>query len=180
MKSYLILKTELLGELLLTADATHLTGIFFNDCQHALIPKREATSAPAHPVLRQAAKELQEYFNGARTTFAVPLAFTGTKLQEAVWKQIARVPFGETITYTELAQRAHAPEAVRAAGTATGQNPLAIVIPCHRIIGKDGKLRGFAGGLDRKRSLLALENNLPGLKRLAFDSRPNAHAKVTA
>jgi methylated-DNA-[protein]-cysteine S-methyltransferase len=85
------------------------------------------------------------------------MAYAGTDFQKVIWRQIARVPFGETITYTELARRAGVPKALRAAGTATGRNPLSIVIPCHRVVGKNGGLGGYAGGLDRKKRLLKAE-----------------------
>ena len=157
MKYYTILKTKHLGDLLLVASAKHLTGIYFMGRDHVPASRDGWELNPAHPVLKQTVKELQEYFDGKRTSFSIPLQFEGTEFQQEVWRQIARIPFGEITTYSELARRAGAPEAVRAAGTATGSNPLAIVIPCHRVIGKDGALRGFAGGLDRKRHLLQLE-----------------------
>jgi methylated-DNA-[protein]-cysteine S-methyltransferase len=159
MNSYTILKTDLLGDLLLVANPEHLTGVYFCGRQHAPAPRDDWKQDPRQPVLRQAARELQEYFAGERKTFSVPLHFGGTDFQHEIWRQIARIPFGETISYSELAGRAGAPDAVRAAGTATGQNPLAIIVPCHRVVGKNGKLTGFAGGLDRKKSLLAVELN---------------------
>lgn len=167
MKSYIVLKTNLVGDLLLTANETHLTGVYFKDCRHALLPSRGGRLDPAHPILRQAGNELQEYLAGDRTTFTVPLLFVGPAFQQGIWREIALVPYGETITYTDLANRANVPDAIRAAGTATGQNPISIIIPCHRIVGKDGKMRGYAGGIERKRALLDLETNLPGLKLLA-------------
>lgn len=169
MKSYITIKTDLVGELLLTAEPAGLTGVYFNDCRHSIPASLDGVMDPAHPVLRQAADELQEYLAGARTTFTVPLNYVGTDFQKAVWREIALIPFGETITYSELAQRVQATEAVRAVGTATGQNPISIIIPCHRVMGKDGKLRGYAGGLERKRNLLALEAEQGGLT--AMDSR---------
>jgi methylated-DNA-[protein]-cysteine S-methyltransferase len=96
-------------------------------------------------------------FAGTRTVFDLPLVPEGTPFQRDVWRAIGAVPFGATITYAELARRCGRPAAVRAAGAATGRNPLTIVIPCHRIVGSGGALTGYAGGLDRKRSLLALE-----------------------
>jgi methylated-DNA-[protein]-cysteine S-methyltransferase len=101
--------------------------------------------------------QLAEYFAGQRTRFTLPLAPAGTPFQRAVWSGIATVPAGATISYSELALRAGHPGCVRAAGAATGRNPWSIVIPCHRIVGADGALVGYAGGLERKRSLLALE-----------------------
>jgi methylated-DNA-[protein]-cysteine S-methyltransferase len=144
-----------LGELLLLADASALTGLYFPP----QISKRDDswTLDAEHPVLALAAVQLQEYFAGKRSNFTVSLRPFGTIFQQNIWREIARIPYGETLTYTALAERASAPRATRAAGAATGQNPIAIIIPCHRVIGKDGALCGFAGGLDRKRHLLALE-----------------------
>jgi methylated-DNA-[protein]-cysteine S-methyltransferase len=110
--------------------------------------------------LRQAARELGEYFAGKRRKFDVPLAPAGTPFQRAVWRAIAAVPFGSTINYTELARQAGFPGSARAAGTATGRNPLSIIIPCHRILGSNGSLTGYAGGLHRKRALLEHEGVL--------------------
>ena len=157
MKSYTYLKTEMLGELLLVATSSHLVGVYFANQHNG--PKISAAwkKDPAHPILKQAARELNEYLAGRRTDFSVPLAFDGTEFQREIWKQIARIPFGKTISYTELAQRVGAPKATRAAGTATGRNPLGVIIPCHRVVGKDGGLGGYAGGLDRKKSLLNIE-----------------------
>jgi methylated-DNA-[protein]-cysteine S-methyltransferase len=100
---------------------------------------------------------LREYFAGARTRFDIALAPAGTPFQRDVWSAIANVPFGETISYAELATRCGRPTAVRAAGAATGRNPNTIIIPCQRIMGTGGALTGYAGGLERKRTLLALE-----------------------
>lgn len=162
----MILKTDLVGDLLLTAESTHLIGVHFIKSRHSLASSRSGSLDPANPVLRQTAEELQEYFAGARNNFTVPLSYAGTEFQQAVWREIALIPYGETIAYSELARRVHALDAVWAVGTATGQNPIAIIIPCHRVMGKDGKLRGYGGGPDRKRNLLALETNFAGLKML--------------
>lgn len=152
------LKTALLGDLLLTASETELTGVFFADCEHAA-RRREGEHNPKQPVLRRAAVEILEYLKGARTNFSVPLRCEGTDFQREVWRQIALIPFGETITYGTLAERAGNSRAVRAAGTATGRNPIGIIIPCHRVVGKHGALGGYAGGLARKRRLLKIELN---------------------
>jgi methylated-DNA-[protein]-cysteine S-methyltransferase len=101
--------------------------------------------------------QLDEYFDGTRTAFDLPLRLEGTPFQVEVWEQLRRIPYGETISYGELARRVHRPEAARAVGSANGQNPIAIVVPCHRVIGADGSLTGFGGGLDWKRRLLDLE-----------------------
>ncbi len=155
--SYITLKTSLVGKLLLVANATHLVGIYFDDSECVPASRRDWKLDPKHPVLRQAAAELEEYLNGDRTTFTVPLHYAGTGFQHEIWRQISLIPFGQTISYSELAQRAGAPSAIRAAGTATGDNPLCLIIPCHRVVAKNGGLGGFGGGLERKRRLLNLE-----------------------
>lgn len=101
--------------------------------------------------------QLDEYFAGTRTAFDLPLRLHGTAFQVEVWEQLRRIPYGETISYGELAKRVDRPEAARAVGSANGQNPIAIVVPCHRVIGADGSLTGFGGGLDWKRWLLQRE-----------------------
>jgi methylated-DNA-[protein]-cysteine S-methyltransferase len=111
------------------------------------------------PVLRAAAAELAEYFAGARRDFTVPLAPRGTDFQRAVWEQLRLIPYGTTVTYGEIARRLGAPAASRAVGLANGRNPIAIVVPCHRVIGADGSLTGFGGGMDAKRTLLDLESS---------------------
>jgi methylated-DNA-[protein]-cysteine S-methyltransferase len=159
MKSYTYLKTEMLGELLLVATPSHLVGVYFSNQHNGPKLSADWKRDPAHPILKQAGRELNEYLAGKRATFSVPLAFDGTEFQCEIWKQIARIPFGRTISYAELARRAGAPKATRAAGTATGRNPLGIIIPCHRVVGKDGGMGGYAGGLNRKKSLLKIETN---------------------
>lgn len=106
-------------------------------------------------------EQLREYFAGARRDFDLPLRPTGTPFQLSVWAELRRIPFGTTISYAELARRIGNPRAVRAVGLANGANPLAIVIPCHRVIGADGRLVGYGGGLGIKEQLLALEGARP-------------------
>ena len=108
-------------------------------------------------VLKNVRKELDAYFAGRLKTFTTRLAFNGTPFQNRVWKQLTRIPYGETISYLELANRIENPKAVRAVGMANGANPIAIVVPCHRVIGSNGSLTGFGGGLPNKRALLELE-----------------------
>lgn len=110
------------------------------------------------PVLVAAAEQLGEYFAGDRKEFELPLAPVGTEFQRNVWERLREIPYGTTITYGELARRVGNPAASRAVGLANGRNPIAIVVPCHRVIGSDGKLTGFAGGMDTKRVLLELES----------------------
>ena len=108
-------------------------------------------------VLTGVRKELDEYFAGRLKKFSTKLALNGTAFQNAVWKQLTRIPYGETISYMELAHRIENPKAVRAVGMANGANPIAIIVPCHRVIGSNGSLTGFGGGLPTKRALLELE-----------------------
>jgi len=103
-------------------------------------------------------RQLQEYFVGALREFEIPLRMEGTEFQKKVWKNLQKIPYGETISYGELAKRIGDPKAVRAVGAANGQNPLPIIVPCHRVIGSNGSLTGFGGGLENKRRLLDLES----------------------
>jgi methylated-DNA-[protein]-cysteine S-methyltransferase len=145
------------GRMLIVAGEEALTGVYFEGQKYhpALEPHWRLDAG--HAPLRQAVRELAEYFSGERTHFQVPVAPEGTAFQQAVWKAISTVSFGSTLTYVELARRAGCPGAARAAGAATGRNPLTLVVPCHRIVGSDGSLTGYAGGLHRKQALLQLE-----------------------
>ena len=146
-----------LGAMHLASDGDALTGAWFDEQRYP--PVIDARWKPRRdlPVLQRAATMLDEYFAGKRKAFDIALAPQGTPFQRAVWDQIYRVPYGKMIAYRDLAGRTGRPDAVRAAGAATGRNPLSIFVPCHRIVGADGSLTGYAGGLDRKRALLALE-----------------------
>ena len=146
-----------LGTMLLIARGDALAGVHFEGDRHQGAVGPDWRRAPDHPALRAARTQLDEYFAGRRTRFELPLAPLGTSFQRAVWAAIGAVPFGATIAYRELAARAGRPDCARAAGAATGRNPWAIVVPCHRIVGAGGALTGYAGGLERKRALLALE-----------------------
>ena len=108
-------------------------------------------------VLRGICRELDEYFAGRLKAFSTQVAFSGTPFQNTVWQELRRIPYGETISYMELAKRIRNPKAVRAVGLANGANPIAIIVPCHRVIGSNGSLTGFGGGLPTKRALLELE-----------------------
>lgn len=111
-----------------------------------------------HPILIEAEQQLGEYFAGQRTTFTVKLDFVGTEFQKKVWQALIAIPFGQTRSYGELARQIGAPGASRAVGAANGKNPISIIGPCHRVVGANGKLTGFAGGLEVKRFLLGLES----------------------
>jgi methylated-DNA-[protein]-cysteine S-methyltransferase len=108
-------------------------------------------------VLEQAARELQEYFAGERQTFRVPLEAEGSAFQQAVWSVLRKIPYGALRSYRDIAEQLGNRQAVRAVGAANGRNPIPIIVPCHRVVGSDGKLTGFAGGLPTKRALLDLE-----------------------
>ena len=120
--------------------------------------KPPATGArQGHTLLTRARKQLDEYFSGKRTSFDLPLAAKGTDFQQQVWKKLCDIPFGETSSYGEVAARVGNPRASRAVGAANGRNPIAVIVPCHRVIGADGSLTGFGGGLERKKWLLQHE-----------------------
>jgi methylated-DNA-[protein]-cysteine S-methyltransferase len=153
-----------IGDLTLTADPSSgvLTGVYMVDHRHrpeleTFGPRLEGTDAEV--VFGAAIAQLGEYFAGARLVFDLPTQATGTAFQRDVWAQLAQIPYGETITYAELALRIGNPNAVRAVGLANGRNPLSIVVPCHRVVGSNGSLTGFGGGIERKRYLLALERD---------------------
>lgn len=154
--------TSPFGGILIVANARGdaLCGLYFEGQKYFPPDAHRWREAPAQPVLRQASVQLRDYFSGARTQFDLPLSPEGTPFQRAVWMAIAGVPFGCTITYAELASRCGRPSAIRAAGAATGRNPITIVIPCHRIVGSGGALTGYAGGLPRKQGLLEREHAL--------------------
>jgi methylated-DNA-[protein]-cysteine S-methyltransferase len=149
-----------LGEILLVADAAGeaLCGLYLAEQKYFPTDSSQWSERCSLPLFRDVAAQLREYFAGARERFDVSLAPAGTPFQRTVWSEIAKVPFGETISYAELARRCGRPAAVRAAGAATGRNPITVIIPCHRIVGSAGALTGYAGGLERKRKLLALES----------------------
>lgn len=148
------------GPLLIAGNDTGLQLIEFHAPRHPM-PRDEGWREGDHVVLRQAQAQLAEYFTGKRRGFDLPLAPRGTEFQRQVWWELASIPFGGTISYAELAQRVGRPTATRAVGAANGRNPLPIVLPCHRVIGADGSLTGFGGGLPTKQFLLQLEGALP-------------------
>jgi methylated-DNA-[protein]-cysteine S-methyltransferase len=145
------------GRLTLVASDAGLAAVLWENDDPKRVPLAVAGEDASHPVLREAERQLQEYFVGARTTFDLPLDFHGTDFQKRVWAALLAIPFGETRSYGEIAQALGNPGASRAVGAANGRNPISIVAPCHRVIGASGKLTGFAGGLEAKAHLLALE-----------------------
>ena len=146
-----------LGDVLLAANAQGLAGVWFIGQQHG--PNTTGwLDAPHHPLLQTAAQQLHEYFNGQRTAFDVTLSPAwGTPFQRAVWQALQSVRYGHTVTYGDIAQQVSSLQAVRAVGAAIGRNPWSVIVPCHRVLGANGSLTGYAGGLDRKKALLHLE-----------------------
>ncbi|HKU62873.1 MAG TPA: methylated-DNA--[protein]-cysteine S-methyltransferase [Gemmatimonadales bacterium] len=145
------------GLLTLVASDHGLVAILWPDDPPGRVRLDGATPAPDHPLLREAERQLGEYFAGRRTEFELPLDPGGTPFQQKVWTALRSIPFGETRTYAELAAQIGHPGAARAVGAASGRNPLSIVAPCHRVVGARGELTGFAGGLEVKARLLAFE-----------------------
>ena len=145
--------------LLLAADGHGLHLIEFHSPRHPMA-RLEKWVEGKNAILDMARAQLDEYFSGTRQQFDLPLAPQGTPFQQEVWHTLATIPYGETISYAQLAQRVGKPTAMRAVGAANGRNPLPIVLPCHRVIGADGSLTGFGGGLPTKQFLLELEGAL--------------------
>ena len=149
-----------LGPLTAAATDKGLAGLWFDGQAHHPGPLA-APENPRHPILRQARRELEAYWKGGGVNFEVPLDLRGTDFQRKVWRALLKIKPGSTSTYAVIATRAGSPVAVRAAGAAIGRNPVSIIVPCHRVLGRDGSLTGYAGGLERKQSLLQREGALP-------------------
>lgn len=153
-----------LGPVRLAASPAGLSGVWFEGQRHEPTAQLHGPDAWAigpsdHPVLREAARQLQQYLGGQRLHFELPLDLSGgTAFQQSVWRALLQIDRGQTISYGALGLQLGNPSAVRAVGAAVGRNPLSVVVPCHRVLGANGSLTGYAGGLDRKRALLTLEN----------------------
>ncbi|MGP0071192.1 MAG: methylated-DNA--[protein]-cysteine S-methyltransferase [Bryobacteraceae bacterium] len=163
-----------IGELLLAADEAGLRHILFADGREPAKPRpdwRPVGNDDATP-LRETIGQLRAWFAGELREFDLPLAPEGSAFHQRVWRELLNIPYGETITYGELARRIGSPNASRAVGRANGANPIPIVIPCHRVIGSDGKLTGYGGGLPRKEFLLALERKQMPLPLAASAAAP--------
>ena len=145
-----------IGQLLLLGDARSLRGLHMQDAPRpvAIRPEWTKDAAPFADVTEQ----LGEYFDGRRTAFDVPLALAGSPFERRVWALLQEIPYGETTSYGALARQVGQPQAARAVGVANGRNPVAVIVPCHRVIGADGSLTGYGGGLELKRALLSLES----------------------
>lgn len=148
------------GSLLLAATDDGICGIYFEEHKHFKGKdgwQSADDTTPAGRHLQEAARQLDEYFAGQRTVFDVALDMTGTAFQRSVWDELTAIPFGASVSYAQHAQRLGNPKALRAVGSAIGKNPVSIIVPCHRVIGSSGAVTGYAGGVQRKRFLLALE-----------------------
>jgi methylated-DNA-[protein]-cysteine S-methyltransferase len=157
MKALQLKMNSKIGPLFLVASEHGLHGVFWRESN---IPFVEGDNSAAEKFLNLAVKEITEYLNGDRKTFSVPLVPIGTEFQMKVWKELAKIPYGETRSYKDIALALNDANASRAVGTANGKNPISIIIPCHRVISSDGTLGGYAGGLDIKKTLLELEGSL--------------------
>jgi methylated-DNA-[protein]-cysteine S-methyltransferase len=164
-RRHAVLADTPVGPLTLVADGEALVGVWMEDQRHHPGPGVFGGPAAAgDPLLARAAGQLGEYFAGERTAFDLPLAAVGTPFQCRVWAALAEIPYAETVSYGELAQRLGQPGASRAVGLANGRNPVGIVVPCHRVVGSAGGLTGYGGGLERKQLLLDLERRVAGLQ----------------
>lgn len=145
------------GELTLIANEKALVALLWENDKPGRVKILAQKAAPQHPILKETEKQLREYFSGKRDRFEIPYEFYGTAFQKMVWQCLSKIPYGKRKTYSEIAKEIHAPKASRAVGAANGKNPLSIIIPCHRVVGANGSLTGFAGGLKAKEFLLQLE-----------------------
>ncbi|MBT7260208.1 MAG: methylated-DNA--[protein]-cysteine S-methyltransferase [Desulfobacula sp.] len=151
-----------LGKLLLNGNQL-LEGLHFPTGKTRIEPEKEWVYN--EDLFLEAIDQLGAYFNGELTTFDLKLNARGTHFQKKVWQQLLKIPFGETISYGELAKRIGNPKASRAVGMANGKNPISIIVPCHRVIGKDGSLTGFGGGIEVKKNLIEMEKGIKKIKR---------------
>jgi methylated-DNA-[protein]-cysteine S-methyltransferase len=147
------------GNLKLIADRDGLAAILWENDNPSRVRIKADTEDNENPILVETEKQLNEYFEGKRETFSVPLHPIGTEFQNKVWEALTTIPFGETRSYSQIAEQVSSPRGVRAVGAANGKNPISIIVPCHRVIGASGELTGFAGGLDVKAQLLRLESS---------------------
>lgn len=149
-----------MGDILISSDGETITTFGFMGQKHQKAVPLDWLHQPDHSLIVLAKKQTDEYFSGKRKKFDLPLSPQGTSFQKSVWEALAKIPYGQVISYATVARQIGNPKAVRAVGSAIGRNPIGIIIPCHRVIGSNKKLTGYAGGLDRKQSLLALEGML--------------------
>jgi methylated-DNA-[protein]-cysteine S-methyltransferase len=146
-----------IGQLLLTSDGESLTGLYMGTPSKSPQLDSDWAEKPNAAPLSEVARQLEQYFAGNRKVFDLPLKMQGTEFQKRVWRQLTKIPFGETWSYGQLAKRLENPNGSRAVGLANGRNPIAVIVPCHRVIGANGSLTGFGGGIPRKQWLLSHE-----------------------
>jgi methylated-DNA-[protein]-cysteine S-methyltransferase len=158
------------GRLMLKTDGQALTGLSFDVSGRDRVPTGDCIEDAGAGALPETRRQLEEYFEGIRCAFDLPLRMQGTDFQRRVWKMLTEIRYGETWSYGGLARHIDKPNASRAVGLANGRNPIAIIVPCHRVIGADGSLTGFGGGIERKRWLLAHEG--------IHHARPSAQASL--
>lgn len=144
-----------IGSLFLVASTKGLMGIYWTT--------RNLPTSKTHKILDKAEPQIKEYLSGSRRNFSIPLILEGTEFQKKVWSELLKIPFGKTVSYKDIAQALKNPGASRAVGTANRQNPICIIIPCHRVINENGELGGYSGGLRVKKFLLSLEKSQPAL-----------------
>lgn len=148
------------GPLTLVATDGRLSGLYMRQQRHR--PAQETFGEPDHEPFTDVIHQLEDYFAGRQTRFDVPLTLTGTEFQRTVWAALREIPYGETVSYGQLADRLGRPTASRAVGLANGKNPIGIIVPCHRVVGANGDLTGYGGGIERKRFLLDFERGVRG------------------
>lgn len=158
-----------LGELLLTGDGRHLTGLYMTPHTHG--PDRGAGWVRDDAAFGDAMRQLREYFDGTRISFEIPLAPDGTEFQRKVWMALRDIPYAQTVSYGDIAREIGNPNGMRAVGLANGRNPISIIVPCHRVIGSNGALIGYGGGIERKQWLLAHEARHGGPAATALGAR---------
>jgi methylated-DNA-[protein]-cysteine S-methyltransferase len=158
MKIYYQIVSSPIGDLYIAADTLNLRTVVFKNEWEAIKAKLGEVHNESNSLIQKTQTQLREYFAKERTEFDLPVAFSGTPFQKKTWQALLTIPYGETRSYSYQAKLIGNPKAVRAVGRTNGLNPIAIVVPCHRVIGKSGKLTGYAGGLDKKEFLLKLES----------------------
>jgi methylated-DNA-[protein]-cysteine S-methyltransferase len=171
MNAYVIVDSPI-GRLLLRTDGVSLTGLYMDVTGRPFPGMNDAEEDANTGPLPEAVRQLEEYFAGKRRDFDLPLRLNGTEFQQRVWRALTKIPYGETWSYGELAKRIGNPNASRAVGLANGRNPISILVPCHRVIGADGSLTGYGGGVERKQWLLAHEGLQRGQRSLFEISAP--------
>ncbi len=172
MSTYFTSVDSPIQPLLLTSDGVHLTGVFMTPHTHGPTVGDDWIEDGEIAVLVAARDQLRAYFAGERLEFDLPLKPHGSPFQALVWQELTRIPYGTTISYGELARRIGNPNASRAVGLANGRNPISIIVPCHRVIGANGTLTGYGGGIERKAALLEFERSISANSMLPFDGWP--------